>query len=166
MKVGWLIIFASTFYLFVVVLFWPIEKQVMTTTHRVPADGYERATVMFSDSHVAVRIPMTKALQEQGLGGVTHLSSTEGMMWRFNPAQRVTFWMHGMLIPLDFLWVQAGQIVAIDASVPAPTDPTSTDIPYLDPGVPVDGVIEVVDGYAAEHGISVGSQVQVVPAGS
>lgn len=160
MKAGWFVAMAGTFYLFVVAIFWPIERQILP--RRGPAiasDGYQRRTVQFSDRHVYVRVPTTEALKELGLAGATGLADDEGMMWVFLSPQRATFWMKGMLIPLDFIWLRNNQIVNIMADVQPPVDPTSTDLPILDSGVPVDAVLEVAGGFAERYHLRVGDVV-------
>ena len=100
MRVGWFVLLASVFYLMIVALFWPIEKQVLPATSRkVAASGYAQGEVVFSDDHLHVRIPTTIQLQEKGLAGVSSLNDTEGMLWEYHPAERVAFWMKGMMMP-------------------------------------------------------------------
>jgi uncharacterized protein len=165
MKVGWFVAMASVFYFFVVALFWPIERQIMpATTPSVDRDGYEQMVVEFSDNHVAVRVPTTIALQEKGLAGVAELPDDEGMLWFFSPAQRQVFWMKGMIMPLDIIWINSNHIVSITANAKPPVDPASSDLPLLDPGVPVDSVLEVAAGFAIRHSLQVGDVVSVDPA--
>ncbi len=162
MKTGWFVAIAAVFYLFVVVLFWPIEKQLVKVNgSTVDRAGYGRATVIFSDTSVRALVPTTTALSQLGLGGRTELSDGEGMLWVFAPAARPAFWMHGMVVPLDFIWIQRNQIVDLTTDVPPPADPTSTDIPQYEPTVPVDHVLEVAAGFAARHNVHVGDLVQI-----
>ena len=84
------------------------------------------------------------------------------MLFPFDAAERRTFWMKGMLIPLDILWIREGKIVAIDANV-AP--PRSREAPAVVSQV-ADTVLEVPAGFAQEMGISVGLTVRVKYEGS
>lgn len=162
MKTGWFIAVAGSFYLFVVALFWPVEKQAVTVGRlAVDANGYGRATVVFSDASVHALVPTTTALQEQGLAGRTKLTDVEGMLWIFRPSQRPSFWMKGMIIPLDFVWLNGGRIVDLTSDVSPPIDPSSSNGPIIEPIVPVDGVLEVAAGFVSRRGLRVGDAVQV-----
>lgn len=164
MKSGILVALATAFYLFVVALFWPVEKKLVTNAQpSVDASGYQHGTVIFSDASVRVSIPTTTATQQLGLGGRTGLSDNEGMYWVYDLPERPTFWMHGMLIPLDFVWVRDGQIVDLREHVPAPDDPSRTDLPIIQPIVPATGVLEVADGYIARHGLMIGEVATLDP---
>lgn len=162
MRAGWFVAIAASFYVFVVAIFWPVEKKVFPTSSRkVTASGYAQATVIFSEDHVRVRIPTTAKLQEKGLAGVASLSDDEGMLWEYDAPSRVSFWMKGMLMPLDFIWINSGRIVDIAEDVQPPVSSFSTDLPIIDPGVPVDGVLEVAAGYVQRHHVRVGDAVEV-----
>ncbi len=162
MKAWWLIVIVTVFYLFVVNLFWPIEKKVLPpSTRKTAANGYAQAEVIFSDQHLRVRVPTTVQLQEKGLAGVDTLSDSEGMLWIYTAPQRVAFWMKGMLIPLDFVWISDGHIVDLTENVPPPASAVSTDLPIIDPGVPINDVLEVAGGYVQRHSLKVGDVAQV-----
>lgn len=162
MKAGWLVAIAATFYIFVVALFWPIEKKILPPpTRQVAASGYAEASVIFSDNHVRVRIPSTDKLKEKGLAGVENLSDDEGMLWIYDPPRRVAFWMKGMHIPLDFVWLHSGRVVDLTQNVQPPSSPVDTDLEIIDPGVPVDAVLEVAAGYVQRQGVKVGDAVEV-----
>lgn len=162
MRAGWFVAIAASFYFFVVALFWPIEKQIVpTATRRVASSGYAEAQVIFSDDHLRVRIPSTAKLQEKGLAGVDRLSDAEGMLWVYESPRRVAFWMKGMLIPLDFVWISDNHIVDLSENVQPPLNAVSTDLPIIEPGVPVTGVLEVAAGYVQRHGLKIGDVVEI-----
>jgi uncharacterized membrane protein (UPF0127 family) len=43
--------------------------------------------------------------KEKGLQGVKELSEDEGMLFYFDPPQDVSFWMKGVEIPLDIIFI-------------------------------------------------------------
>lgn len=155
MRTGWFIALATAFYLFVVAIFWPIERQVIQPRANT-ANGYEHGTVVFSDTSVRVSIPTTLALQELGLGGQSSLADGQGMYWIYTTADRPSFWMKGMVIPLDFIWIANNQVVDETTQVMPPSSPTDTNLPILQPQVPVNGVLEVPAGFINRHHISIG----------
>jgi len=116
------------------------------------------------DGRVTIAVEVARTAQEQarGLGGRSSLPRGGGMLFLFDAVERRTFWMKGMLIPLDILWIREGKVVAIDANV-AP--PRSREAPAIVSQV-ADTVLEVPAGFAREMGISVGQTVRVKYEGS
>ncbi|MBI2883908.1 MAG: DUF192 domain-containing protein [Candidatus Methylomirabilis oxyfera] len=111
------------------------------------------------DDRVTITVDVARTAREQamGLGGRSSLPKAGGMLFPFDAAERRTFWMNGMLIPLDILWIRNGKIVAIDANVPPPR---SHETPAIISHV-ADLVLEVPAGFVRETGISVGQTVRV-----
>ena len=109
------------------------------------------------DGRVTIAVEVAQSAQEQarGLGGRSSLSKGRGMLFPFNAAKPRVFWMKGMLIPLDILWIREGKIVAIDANV-AP--PRSHEAPAILSHV-ADLVLEVPAGFVQEVGIRIGQSV-------
>lgn len=106
---------------------------------------------------IAVEVARTRHEQAKGLAGRSSLPKGEGMLFPFDAAEHRTFWMKGMLIPLDIIWIREGKIVAINANIPPPgSHETPAVIRHL-----ADQVLEVPAGYAREMGISEGQAVRV-----
>ena len=84
------------------------------------------------------------------------------MLFPFDAAKPRVFWMKGMLIPIDILWIREGKLVAIDANV-AP--PRLHEAPAVVSQV-ADMVLEVPAGFAQEMGVKVGQMVRVKYEGS
>ena len=81
------------------------------------------------------------------------LDGGRGMIFPYEPAQQVAFWMENTLIPLDIVFVGAeGKIVRI-------TKAQAMDLTPLPSGAPVIGVLEIRAGRAAELGIKEGDKV-------
>ena len=123
-------------------------------------DGYGQATVGFSDVSVVAQVPTTAELQAQGLAGRTHLSDREGMLWLYDQAGFPTFWMKGMVMSIDIIWLDQGQVVDVTPNMPFPTS-TNADLPIYRPRVPASGVLEVAAGFAATHGIKTGDPAAI-----
>ena len=106
---------------------------------------------------ITVEVARTAAEQARGLGGRASLSKGKGMLFPFDAAEHRTFWMKGMLIPLDIVWIRKGTIVAIDTNVPAPrADEAPAVVSHV-----TDLVLEVPAGFAREMGISEGQAVRI-----
>jgi uncharacterized membrane protein (UPF0127 family) len=116
-------------------------------------------TLRVGPATFTVRIADTPMLQAKGLGGTLTLTDSEGMLFVFPSTARHSFWMQGMTIGLDFLWITDGKVVGITPDVPAPENPSSPFLPFYRPPSPVSWVLEIPQGAAARLGIAVGDSV-------
>lgn len=124
-----------------------------------PTDEMFATTRILIGQHALnVRVPKTTAASEQGLSGVASLSDTEGMYWEFSEPSRPNFWMKGMLMPIDFLWIRDGVVTEITPNVPVPVN---GNLPLYQPKEPVTNVLEVQAGFAERYNIIVGTGVSV-----
>ena len=107
-----------------------------------------------------IGLEVAKTPQQQAIGLMyrTSLADNRGMLFPFNPPQPVSFWMENTLIPLDMIFLQHGVVKAIDPQVPPCT---TNPCPTYGPKVPVDQVIELRGGRAAQLGLKVGDQVKI-----
>src|SRR5574337_1554446 len=111
------------------------------------------------DGRVTITVEVARTAQEQarGLGDRSSLPKGRGMLFPFDAAKPRVFWMQGMLIPIDIVWIREGKIAAIDANV-AP--PRSHETPAIVSHV-ADLVLEVPAGFAAEMGVQIGQSVKI-----
>lgn len=78
------------------------------------------------------------------------LAPDRGMIFPYEPAQEVAFWMKNTLIPLDIIYIRSdGTIVRIVNAEPM-------DLTPLPSGEPITAVLEIRGGRAAELGIKEG----------
>jgi len=103
---------------------------------------------------LSVEIADSAKLWEKGLSGRDSLAVGQGMLFVFPRVHQPVFWMKEMNFPLDLIWIADRQVIEITPSVPVPT---VGDGPTYSPKVPVDMVLEVPAGYAAQSGITVGA---------
>lgn len=163
MKAHWLVIgFLLAIGIFGLSLMTPIHRWELATNRAAPAvtGGYGRATVTFSDIVVHAQIPTTAKLQEQGLAGRRQLADDQGMLWIYPAPDRYQFWMQGMDVSLDFIWIADGHVVDMTPDVPPPV-PGALTLTIYRPGQPVTAILEVRAGFAAAHHIQVGDQVEI-----
>ena len=106
---------------------------------------------------IPVTIADDPAEVTKGLSGTTKLPDNEGMYFIFKNPDRYRFWMPDMNFPIDIIWIEGGKIVGIEPNVSNEFNPTNPAF-YMPP-VPVRNVLEVNDGFAAEHGFTVGMDV-------
>jgi uncharacterized membrane protein (UPF0127 family) len=79
-----------------------------------------RAQVVLAGEAFSVELADTPALQAKGLGGRARLGPREGMLFLYAERRRHAFWMKGMLISIDMIWLDNSRIVHIEHRVPPP----------------------------------------------
>lgn len=91
----------------------------------------------------------------QGLMHVPKMASGAGMLFVYDRAAPVSFWMKNTLIPLDMIFADAsGRVVSVHENA-VPHD--ETPIPS---GSPAQYVLEINGGLARQLGIAPGSELQ------
>jgi uncharacterized membrane protein (UPF0127 family) len=101
-----------------------------------------------------VEIARSGAEQAQGLMGRPPLASDRGMIFPMRPARPASFWMKDTPSPLDIVFIAPGGVVG---RIAAMTTPYSLD--SIDSGGPVEAVLEIAGGRAAEIGLEPGDRV-------
>ena len=128
------------------------------TLERSPA-GLEQVPLTVTSNgkiHLfTVEVARTEPEQQQGLMNRASLAPDRGMIFPYDPPQPVAFWMKNTLIPLDLIYISPGErILRIEANAV----PLSLD--QLPSGGPVEAVLELAGGRAAELGIETGDRVE------
>lgn len=118
------------------------------------------ARIVVADQTIDLEVASTPQQQEIGLMFRTELLPNRGMLFPFQPARAVGFWMKNTLIPLDMVFLRQGIIQKIEAQVPPCTaDPCPSYGPLFN--VDIDQVIELRSGRAAELGLKEGDRLIV-----
>ncbi len=103
-----------------------------------------------------VEVAQTPDQQRQGLAGRTNLESERGMLFPYEPAVERTFWMKGMRMEIDLLWIREGRVTGIEERM----QPDDGDKHYASPG-PVEYVLEVAAGTVERLDLQVGASVVI-----
>ncbi len=120
------------------------------------------ARVIFEGHVIRVVIADTPELQVKGLGGRKSLAPDEGMIFPYNEPGDHAFWMRGMFIPIDIIWLRNYRVVHVEHDVPPPAPGTpDRDLPTYRSPAPGNLVLEIAAGRAAELGIAAGSRVAI-----
>lgn len=120
---------------------------------------YKKGTVIIGDDSFKVDIADDPLKRAQGLSGRDILGPDEGMLFTFRSSLTRIFWMQGMQMPIDILWLDSGRVVGIEErTMPEPGVPSARLKRYRSPA-PVQYVLEVASGRAYELGIKVGDEV-------
>lgn len=112
-----------------------------------------------------IQLEVAKTPQQQAMGLMYRpaLPDDRGMLFAFPSPQPVNFWMKNVPVSLDMVFLQNGVVKYIQASAPpCASEPCAT----YGPNVPINTVIELRSGRAAELGLKVGDSVKIELLGS
>ncbi|URR34847.1 DUF192 domain-containing protein [Thermosynechococcus sp. HN-54] len=116
------------------------------------------ARARIHDTWIQLEVARTPAQQQLGLMFRSELPPDRGMLFPMSPPQVASFWMKNCLISLDLIFLREGKVVAIAPEAP----PCKTlPCPTYESGVPVDAVLELAGGRAAELGLKVNDSVEI-----
>lgn len=104
-----------------------------------------------------VKVVAMESARERGLSGQPKLKDDQGMLFKFDQPNKQTFWMKGMLFPLDIIFIRDGRIV--DMALNMPTPQPGGNIPIYTSKETADGVLEVNAGTAQKLGWDVDTAV-------
>lgn len=99
----------------------------------------------------------------KGLSGRKKMARNVGMLFVFDSRSQYSFWMKGMLIPLDFIWVEEREIKDISENIQPPVDLNSSDLQLVTPRQPINKVIEVNAGVIEELKLKIGDKIEFIP---
>uniref|UniRef100_UPI00286B9D04 DUF192 domain-containing protein n=2 Tax=unclassified Chamaesiphon TaxID=2620921 RepID=UPI00286B9D04 len=109
---------------------------------------------------ILLEVARTVEEQSTGLMYRTQLAANRGMLFVFSPPRPVSFWMKNTLIPLDMVFLSNGVVKYISAKVP-PCKTVSCPGYGPDSQIPIDNVIELPSGRAAELRLKVGDRLKI-----
>ena len=124
----------------------------------------ERPSVVVGEVTFQVELAVTPAERQQGLSGREPLASREGMLFVYREPRLLSFWMNGMLFPLDFVWIGPEcTVVDITPDVPIPPPGAALGrLPTYSPSSAASYNLEIGAGEAAQAGLSPGDPVRFV----
>jgi uncharacterized protein len=102
-----------------------------------------------------VEIANNDATRERGLMDRRYMAPDHGMLFEFDRAEPVAFWMKNTYIPLDMIFIAPSGVVT---HIAANAEPLSERV--IPSGGPSIGVLEVNGGVAASIGVKVGDRVR------
>ena len=124
----------------------------------------ERPSVVVGKVAFLVELAATPAERQQGLSGRERLAPREGMLFVYGEPRLLSFWMSGMLFPLDFVWIGPEcTVVHITPEVPNPSPGAALGgLPTYSPSSPASYNLEIGAGEAARLGLAPGDPVRFV----
>lgn len=122
-----------------------------------PKPSADLKMIKINQTKIFVQVADTPLARSNGLSGQTGLNPNQGMLFLFESPGIYAFWMRGMLIPLDFVWINNHRITQITSNIkPQDFQPPKT----LAPNAPVDAVLEINAGAAEKLNIKTGDNVE------
>ncbi len=111
-----------------------------------------------------IDIATTTPDMELGLSNRASMGTNQGMLFKFSSPERPGFWMKDMEFALDFLWINNGKIIAINANAPAAVKTADgkfddNNLKVYTPPSAIDAVLEVNAGWAEKNRVAVGDAV-------
>lgn len=122
----------------------------------------KKVAVEIGGSRVSAYVAESREERERGLAGRTFLRESEGMLFKTEKPEPQVFWMKGMLIPIDIIWIRDGVVMGAETNVPPPLGASADAalLRYSSP-LPVDQVLEVPAGFVERHRVLPGDRVEI-----
>jgi uncharacterized membrane protein (UPF0127 family) len=121
----------------------------------------ETATVRFANDAIDAQVADTGPLRSRGLGYRDALAPGTGMLFVYDEARPLTFWMKGMRICLDIVWLEDGEIKGAAENVCPEAGVSDADLKRYESPVPVRYVLELPANWLDEHGYETGDPVEI-----
>lgn len=111
-------------------------------------------------NQLSVEMARTGKELERGLSGRKTIGS-DGMLFEISPRRSISFWMKGMLIPLDIVWIDDERVVGLEIKIPPPDSQGDTAFlkTYPSPQA-VEYVLELPAGKVNGLGLRVGDAIE------
>src|SRR5258708_31154923 len=112
---------------------------------------------------INIEIADTQEKRSQGLGGRQSLASDSGMLFIFDNPDKHRFWMKGMKLPLDIVWINNNQVINVLSNLQPPSaNQPDNELPQYEPTEPADKALEVAAGFIQQNKIKVGDKVEIL----
>ncbi len=130
-------------------------------TLRNQSPELKRTQVEINGARIIAEVARTPQEQSRGLSGRLSIAPDAGMLFLFQRADRHAFWMRGMLIPIDIIWIQNGRVIWIEEGVDPQVGSPVGELRRYTPPEPADTVLELAAGRARLLGLQLGDAVTV-----
>lgn len=123
----------------------------------------EKKQIKINQTVINVEVADNDSSKRLGLGGRESLAADSGMLFIYSEEKVYKFWMKGMKIPLDFIFIRNGEVIDILKNIPPPTEgQDAAALPIYQPIEPIDMLLEVNAGFTDAQDIQVGDKMYLV----
>lgn len=126
--------------------------------HIALAVEIKNQTIQIGGKKISVEISDTNTSRRIGLTGRTHLALDHGMLFVFPNQVQTPFWMKGMKMAIDIVWIRNEKVVALAENIPPPSK-THTKTKILQPKNSFNHVLEISAGWIKANNIKLGDPV-------
>lgn len=119
----------------------------------------DTAMISIGTLRVRAEIAASALKKSAGLSARISLQKDSGMLFVFSQAYRYPFWMKGMRIPLDIVWIRDATVIFISKDVPAPEKGSFPAT--VRPPEPVDMVLEIPAGTIEQYNVNIQDAVDI-----
>lgn len=122
-----------------------------------------RKTMSIGSYTFEVEVASNQEERKRGLSGRTSLEKNTGMLFVFEKQNtRPSFWMKGMEISIDIVWIDNDKVVQLNTDVaPDPKDTADDKLRLYTPNQPIDYVVELLSGTVKAEKVRVGDKVEL-----
>lgn len=126
------------------------------------AENYSKMKVIFPGKvEYDVDVADTKSTQVLGLSGREILNPNTGMLFVYPNKAVKNFWMRGMRIPIDIIWLNDNRVVNISPNLPTPRKyMRDFELPLYGSIYPVNYILEVNAGDTKKYQINIDDVVE------
>lgn len=118
--------------------------------------------VIVGNTRIMVEIADTEEKRQIGLSNHASLDKGTGMFFIFDAMPvNAAFWMKGMSINIDMIWIKNGEISQIYHDVKPEPGVPDNELTFYIPDDSIDYVLEVPAGYSIEQEFEVGTPVDL-----
>ncbi len=124
------------------------------------ASNTSQLTIKTAEKNITFNVEIAKTPTEQAYGLMDRktLAKNAGMLFVYDNASQLSFWMKNTLIPLDIIFIDASKKI-VDIETMAPCHEASC--PIYNSKKPAQYALEINAGLSKQDGISSGDRVYV-----
>ncbi len=115
----------------------------------------ESRTLQIGNQQIVVEISDSNSLRQKGLAGRQSLPINHGMLFIFDSYVKTSFWMKGMLMDIDLIWIKDNRIIGLVENIRHP-DKTQPKPQVIHPKRSYNRVVEVPAGWVKQNRIKIG----------
>ncbi|MEC4811952.1 MAG: DUF192 domain-containing protein [Scytonema sp. PMC 1069.18] len=138
----------------------PMNLEQKSSVNRGQQLPISAVAVVPNGTKIELEVARTPQEQQMGLMYRPALPDNRGMLFEFQSAFQASFWMKNVPVPLDMVFLRNGVVQYIAVSAPPCT---SHPCPTYGPKTPVNQVIELRSGRAAELALKAGDRIKIEP---
>lgn len=138
------------------------QREQLPPWREPPAVPLATSEIVVDDVPEMVELAIAPEDQSLGLGYRNGLVSEWGMLFLFEEPAELSFWMRGMRLCLDIVWIANDEIVqAAENACPDPAGTADADRERFHSGEPVTHVLEMPAGWLADSRFGPGTVVEM-----